>query len=214
MIRDLVPLIGRRFSVGVVPNWLGGWPLTAHAGYCRLVRESCEELLLHGERHQRQQGWGPITLLTDKGDEMNGLDDEGTRRTLERAQRVFTEAFGEPARGFVPPAWQRGRVRLGNGNALGLNHVLGFFSLESSSGRRIPLATWSWDCGRWGLLGHVGHAIGWLSQSLDRGVVTLAIHPKDLERGFWPRILRLTEALLERGYTPTTSARLLRSGRW
>ena len=42
---------------------------------------------------------------------MNGLDRDDTRRTIEHGQRVFIEAFGEPARGFLAPAWQRGHVR-------------------------------------------------------------------------------------------------------
>jgi Uncharacterized protein conserved in bacteria (DUF2334) len=209
MIRDLAPLLGRRLSFAVVPNWYGEWPLTAHPDYCRLVRENSEELLLHGYCHRRQQGWGATTLLAEGSDEMNGLDPEGTRHTLERGQRVFSDVFDEPARGFLAPAWQRGRVHLGEGNTLGLEHVLGFFSLESRAGRSVPLATWSWDCGRWGWLGYIGHGIGWLSQSLDRGVPTLAIHPRDLERGFWPAILRLTRQLLEAGYEPSTPAALL-----
>ena len=113
MIRDLAPLLGRRLSFGVVPDWHGEWPLAAHPDYCRLVREGSEELLLHGYFHQRQRGWGPTTLLAERSDEMNGLDPEETRRTLERGQRVFTEVFGEPARGFLAPAWQLGHVRLG-----------------------------------------------------------------------------------------------------
>jgi peptidoglycan/xylan/chitin deacetylase (PgdA/CDA1 family) len=209
MMRDLAPVLGRRLSVGVVPDWHGEWPLAAHPGYCRLIRESAEEVLLHGYFHQRRRGWGPTSVLTQGGDEMNGLDPEDTRRTLERGQRVFTDAFGEPARGFIAPAWQRGHVRIGNGNSAGLDHVLGFFSLESRAGRRVPLATWSWDCGRWSWLGHVGHGMGWLRQSLDRGVPTLAIHPNDLRRGFWRKILRLTHELLDRGYEPSTSAGLL-----
>ena len=32
LIRDLAPLIGRRLSFGVVPNWHGDWPLGAHPG--------------------------------------------------------------------------------------------------------------------------------------------------------------------------------------
>ena len=212
MIRDLAPMLGRRLSFGVVPNWHGKWPLAAHPDYCSLVREGSEELLLHGYFHQRQRGWGPTTLLTESGDEMNGLDREDTRRTLERGQRVFTDVFGEPARGFLAPAWQMGHVRARGSRTrtrhgiLGLEHVLGFFSLESSAGRKVPLATWTWDCGRWGWLGHLGQGIGWLSQSLDHGVPTLAIHPRDLERGFWPNILRLTQQLLETGYEPSTRA--------
>jgi hypothetical protein len=209
MIRDLAPMLGRRFSFGVVPDWRGEWPLTAHPEYCRLLRESAGELLLHGYFHQRRQGWGPVTALTGRGDEMNGLGRDETARILERGQRVFTEVFGSPARGFLPPAWQRGHVRPGDAHPHGLDHVLGFFSLDSSAGRKVPLATWSWDCGRWGWLGHVGHGIGWLSQSLDRGVPVLAMHPKDIQRGFWPRILRLTRQFLDTGYEPGTLTEVL-----
>ena len=209
MIRDLAPLIGRRFSMGVVPDWCGEWPLAAHPGYCRLVQEASEELLLHGYFHRRQRGRGPITLLAEGCDEMNGLDPGETRGTLARGQRVFTEAFGEPAKGFLAPGWQRGHVRPGNGNIMGLEYVLGFFSLESLEGAGVPLATCTWDCGRWGWLGHVGHGIGWMLRTLDRGVPVLAIHPRDLERGFWPGILRLTRDLLDKGYQPGTSAGLL-----
>ena len=55
MIRDLAPMLGRRLSFGVVPDWHGEWPLAAHPDYCRLVRESAEELLLHGYFHRRQR---------------------------------------------------------------------------------------------------------------------------------------------------------------
>jgi hypothetical protein len=140
---------------------------------------------------------------------MNGLDAEETGRTLERGQRVFTEAFGRRARGFLAPAWQRGRVRVGNAKMRGPDYVLGFFSLESAAGPPIALSTWSWDCGREAWLGHVGHGIGWLSHYFQRGVPMLAVHPRDLERGFWKNILRLTHDLLESGYEPSTPANLL-----
>ena len=211
MIQDLAPFLGRRLSFGVVPNWHGEWPLAAHPDYCRFVRESSEELLLHGYCHQRLRGWGPTTLLTEAGDEMNGLDPEETRRTVERGQRVFTEVFGKPARGFLPPAWQRGHMRLGNGNTPGLEHVLGFFSLESRDGRRVPLATWSWDCGRWGWLGQFGHGIGWLSQSVwIVEFLTWRSIPEIWQRGFWPNDPppdRRSSSTL--GYEPSTPARLL-----
>jgi peptidoglycan/xylan/chitin deacetylase (PgdA/CDA1 family) len=209
MFRDLAPLLGRRLSVGVVPDWHGEWPLTAHPGYCRLVRDCAEELILHGYCHRRLRGWGPASLLAASSDEMNGLDPGETRRTLERGQRVFTEVFGEAARAFLAPAWQLGHVRLDDANAPGLRHILGFFFLESRAGKRVSLATWSWDCGRWGWLGHLGPGIGRLSQSLNRGVPVLALHPRDLQRGFWPEILRLTRELLDAGYEPGTPAGLL-----
>jgi hypothetical protein len=211
IVRDLAPLLGRRFSIGVVPDWRGEWPLAAHPDFCRLVQESAEELLLHGYSHQRQRGRGPITWLTERCDEMSGLNPEETRRLLERGQRVFVEVFGKPARSFLAPAWQLGHVRLDCGNSAGLERVLGFFSLESRAGRKVRLATWAWDCGRWRWLGHLGEGIGRLSQSFGRGIPTLAIHPRDLERGFWPNILRMTQQLLERGCEPSTPAQLLQA---
>ena len=209
MVRDLAPLLGRRLSFAVVPNWYGEWPLAVHPDYCRLLQESSEELLLHGYSHQRQRGWGWATWLAERSDEMNGLDPEETRRMLGRGQQVFTESFGQPARGFLAPAWQRGHLRRTTGKLPGVEHLLGFFSLESSSGRRVPLATWTWDCGRWGWLGHLGHGVGRLLQSFERGVPALAIHPRDLERGFWPRVLHLIHDLLDNGYQPGTPAGLL-----
>ena len=212
MLRDLAPLVGRRLSLGVVPDWHGAWPLTSHPDYCRMVRESAEELLLHGHEHRRRRGAGPVTWLAEGSDEMHGLDADGTRRALERGQRLFADAFGAPARGFLAPAWQRGHVRLDDGSAPGLEHVLGYFALRPRAGRTIPLATWTWDCGRWGWLGHVGHGAGWLRQSLGRGVPTLAIHPRDPARGFRPSILRVIRTLLHAGYAPATAAGLLGAG--
>jgi uncharacterized protein len=209
MLRDLAPLVGRRLSFGVVPNWHGQFPLSKAPDFCRVLREHSEELLLHGYLHERQRGVGPVTWLTDAGDEMNGLTVEETRRVLDQGQREFIGAFGEPARGFLAPAWQEGQLSSAGPHVSGLDYSLRFFSVESHTGRRVPLTTWTWDCGRWGWLGHIGHGIGRVAQFVDRGVPALAIHPRDLQRGFWPAILGLTQELLERGHEPTTPARLL-----
>jgi hypothetical protein len=209
MMRDLAPLLGRRLSIGVVPDWHGAWPLGAYPEYCRRIRDGAEELLLHGYFHHRQRGWGPTTFLTGSADEMNGLTAGETRRALERGQHVCRDVFGEPAKGFLAPAWQSGHVRVTEIREPGLEHVLGFFALESRTGCKVPLATWSWDCGRWAWLGHLGQRIGRLLQGLDGRVPALAIHPRDLDRGFWPQVLRLTRELVEAGYEPSTPAGLL-----
>jgi peptidoglycan/xylan/chitin deacetylase (PgdA/CDA1 family) len=209
MLRDLAPLVGRCFSMAVVPDWRGAWPLAAHPGYCRMVAGAAGELLLHGYRHHRRHGAGPVTWLAERSDEMRGLDIPQTRRTIESGQRIFADAFGAPARGFVPPAWQRGKVCRGSGRTFGLDYVVDFFSLEACTGERVPLATSSWDCGRWGWLGHIGHGLGRVLRAADRRVPVLALHPRDVARGFWPQILRLTGSLLERGYQPATSTGIL-----
>ena len=210
IIRDLAPLVGRKLSVGIVPNWHAKWPLASHIDYCQGLRERADELLLHGCFHQRQHGAGPVTWLTDAGDEMNGLSLAETGRLLEQARQEFSSAFGERARGFIAPAWQQGRVRQVNSRQAGFDFTWGFFCIEAGD-LRVPVSTWTWDCGRWGWLGHVGHGIGRVSQFLDRGVPVLAIHPRDIQRGFWPRILRLTEQLLKSGYEPTTPMEVVAS---
>jgi peptidoglycan/xylan/chitin deacetylase (PgdA/CDA1 family) len=209
MIHDLAPLIGRRFSFGVVPDWKGKWPLRAHPDYCRLIRDNADELLLHGYFHQRQRGGGFTSLLTEGSDEMNGLDPEETQRTIARGQEVFSGVFGQRARGFLSPAWQTGHVRPAQMQNHGIEYVMGFFSVQSAPGEKVGLATWTWDCGRFRWLGHIGHGIGRLGLSLHLGVPTLAVHPRDLHRGFWPAILRVTRELLATGYEPFTVSALL-----
>jgi hypothetical protein len=55
----------------------------------------------------------------------------------------------------------------------------------------------------------VGHGIGRLRHALAGAVPVLAIHPRDLARGYWPTILRLARELVDGGYEPTTTAGLL-----
>jgi hypothetical protein len=208
IVRGLAPLIGRVVSFGVVPDWHGDWPLRAHRDYCDLLREGSEELLLHGYSHRRRRGGGPIAWLTGRSDEMNALDPAETLRLVEQGQQVLADVFGSPARGFLAPAWQTGHVEPAPPHA-GIEHVLGFFSLESRAHRSVPLATASWDCGRWRWLGHLGDGIGALLRADARRTPVLAVHPRDIERGYWPGILRLTRELIRRGYEPRTAAGLL-----
>lgn len=206
LVRDLAPLVGRRLCFGVVPHWHGAWPLAHHRGYAELIRDSSDELLLHGYHHRRRHGRGAVSWIADGSDEMNGLNAAETLAALQRGQHVFSELYGAPARGFLPPAWQRGHVRAGMADT---EYLLGFFSLDTRAGACIPLATWTWDCGRWSWLGHAGHAIGSLLHHDVRRVPVLAIHPRDAERGFRSHVLELARALLDRGYQPCTAAQLL-----
>lgn len=211
MLQDLAPLVGRRLSLGVVPNWNRAWHLAAHPDFCGWLRDNADELLLHGYFHRRQRGWSPTSWLAEGSDEMSGLNANETRHFIERGQTVFIDAFGRTARGFLAPAWQKGSVHASNARSLGMAYIVGFFSLQSSGGHRISLATWSWDCGRWRWLGHVGHGLGQLTHAARSRVPTLAIHPRDLARGFWPRILRLVRSLLDAGYEPATPSQLLQA---
>ena len=213
MIRDLAPLLGRRISCGVVPDWHGQWPLAASPAYSDMLRESADELLLHGYQHQRTCGRGPITVLTNGADEMNGLDADETRSSIERGQQMFTTVFGAPATGFLSPAWQRGKLQLRCAPPGGLQYILGFLSLDALSGQNVPLATWSWDCGRHAWMGRVGHGVGRALHAAGDRVQVLAIHPCDIERGYWPKILRLTRELLDSGFEPAVPRDLVEPAR-
>jgi hypothetical protein len=73
----------------------------------------------------------------------------------------------------------------------------------------IPLATWSWDCGRIGWLGHVAETYGslrfrWQPQVLP----TIAIHPADVSRGFLPRAVLICQRLLNEGRRPVLAVDL------
>ena len=211
MLRDLAPLLGRRLSFGVVPDWHGQWPLAAHPDYCRLVRESSD-----GASPARLLPSTSARLGTDHVDRRAQRRDErpGCRRnsTHRRARTACLHRGLRRAGAGFPRAGLAARARAlrqrecpGAGSRPGL-----FLARVIARAEQCPLATWTWDCGRWGWLGHIGHGIGWLSQSLDRGVPILAIHPRDLERGFWPKILRLTEELLDAGYEPSTAGGVAR----
>ena len=211
MIRDLAPLLGRRLSFGVVPNWHGEWPLAAHPDYCRLVQEGAEELLLHGYFHQRQRGWGPITLLTERCDEMNGLDPEETRRTIERGQRVFTEVFGAPARGFLAPAWQPGHVRLGTGNTLQTGARPGLLlprvtRRSKGPARDVEPGTVAAGAGSdTSVMGSDGFVSRWIAESQSWRFIPEIWSGVSGRRSSGSR-----EQLLENGYEPSTPAQLAR----
>lgn len=209
IIRDLAPHIGRAMSFGVVPDWHGKWPLSSHSEFCNLVRDSADELLLHGYFHRRQHGSGPVSWLAERSDEMNGLTFEETRLAIREGQDMFRRAFGDTAHGFLPPAWQKGRLLASSLSSFELQYTLGYFSILSNRGERRPLATYTWDCGKWSALGEVGHGFGLISSYAPGRAPTLAIHPRDIARGFWPRILKLVRSLIDGGFTPITPSRLL-----
>lgn len=208
LIREITPLLGTRFSLGVVPNWHGQWSLEAHPTFCRMLKDSGAELLLHGYFHQRWRGYGLTSWLTNRADEMNGLNSTETKAILGSGQQLFSTVFGESARGFLAPGWQQGYLRHSLGTEMGFEYIMGYFALDFGMEPKLPLVTWTWDCGRWAWLGHIGHGLGEVRHLLTRGIPILAIHPQDLARGFWHNILRLIHKLLQNGYEPSTIAEL------
>ena len=203
IVDALAPLIATRIAAAVVPSWHGK-PIAAEDGaFVDLVKDRFDDVLLHGLTHSRSSGGGLVSFLTGGADEFNGLTPEETESRLERGQAAMREQFKAPACGFIAPTFQRGRLTAERLARFGLNYVVGFRHIDFADGSRIPVATWCWDMGSWRALGHAGHFYGNLRMRLYRNLLPcLAIHPVDVDRGFLPHIVKLTQRLLDEGRSP------------
>ena len=211
IVERLYPLIGRQMSAAVVPCWHGSSQGNSSDGYRKLLN-AVEERLLHGWTHQSRCSYHPISLLTDRADEMRGLDRQTIIHRIEAGQAAFTELTNQPALGFVPPAWQ---LPMKSMELASLQFVMRFGAIEScqNPGRVRRLATWSWDWGRLGWLSQGGELLGSI-QSLREpdAIPCVVVHPVDLRRGYLYREERLIQKLLNCGYVPTTATRLMSEG--
>lgn len=181
------------------------------------VREHFQEIALHGYTHQSRLWWHPVSVLTGGANEFSGLSEEESREKLALGQEALSKLFGEPAKVFVPPAWCCGAAAGKPAAEVGLSMIATLRHLVPINSRvagcqpsiqqvnrprdlRIPLQTFSWDCGRIAALGFAGE---WLGRLLS-GVPCVTFHPADVRRGFFQRGLKLVDQLLERGSEPVT----------
>jgi predicted deacetylase len=202
IVEQLRPLVGNQMMAAVVPCWHGErLKRSAHA-FIKFVRANFSEALLHGYTHQTGNG-GPVGWLTGNANEFTGLCADDALGRLGCGQTVFLEIFGQPARGFVAPAWQRGSITDQVLAGAGIRYNVGLTGVETVDGHRIPLSTWSWDAGRIAALGYVGEAIGSVMAAARPGAAPCVVfHPSDVERGFLPRGIRLVKKLLAEGRKP------------
>src|SRR5512145_1023175 len=224
IIRQLRPLIGSDLAAGFVPCWYGQSVVVgadAHressqsSMHCRerdfitLVRAAFGEILLHGWTHYRCQG-GLISLLTSGADEFAALPPDAALARLCAGQRVVYALFGAPAAGFIPPAWQSGGVA----HALcsgGLSYRMGWMSIDTVWGARIPLVTWSWDLGRMACLGYAGDLLGVACSLLRYDTIPCVVfHPSDVRRGYLGHGVYLVRKLLAEGRRPILPMQLIR----
>jgi predicted deacetylase len=203
LLDALRPLVGRALAGAVVPRW-GGMPLPAGAAvWDRLAQDAFGELLLHGLTHTRLGGCSPVALLTGGANELSGLTPAQAVDRLRQGQADMAARFGATARGFVAPAWQPGPVTPRLLPFCGLVYSVGLRSLRVPGLPILPLAVWSWDCGRVAALGLLGEALGRARQAARGDAVPcVVLHPADVQRGFLPRALRTIERLLGAGRRP------------
>ncbi len=103
-----------RYSMLVVPDYHGKWPLDEFPEFCEWLEQLSEsgvEMVLHGCRHERSAAGLGITdrirssLFTRNEGEFLGLDEEEAENLLKTGGDVLKRALGIEARSFVAPAW-------------------------------------------------------------------------------------------------------------
>ena len=123
-------------------------------------------------------------------------------RRVARGVRLLQDLFGVAPLGFVAPTWRRGALTLPALERHGLAYLMGLAALERPGRPAVPLATWSWDLGRFAAAGWLGELTGGTLTLRRRAVPCVVIHPADVARGYLPRALRRIEGLLAQGYHP------------
>lgn len=199
---QLAPLVGDRVAAAVIPAPAGGgWRDAGRTLRASLARV---ERLLHGHHHRTPRSRRLLGLCCGHVDEFSLLPAEEARRRLDAGQRILAEAFGRPAAGFLPPAWQAGAVDARMLAACGLRFGVGFTRLLTAGGAAHRLATFTWDFGPAAALGRLGTPLG-LALLRRRGAVpVIALHPCDERRGFLRVALERVRLLLAEGFAPVT----------
>ena len=212
IFKALGPLVGDRLIGAVVPCWhgieLGSATSRVERDWVARVKSACGEIVQHGYTHQ-QLAPGLISFWSGGANELQGLARAETADRLRRGQAILHRCFGGAVVGFIPPAWWVGRATPAELARHGFRYLVEFAAIRSVEGPTIPLATWSWDWGVVASLGRVGERLGWaLARIRPRSLPCVVAHPRDVDRGYLPRIVRVVEELLLRGRTPVTFAEL------
>ncbi len=110
----MVELGAVRYSMLVVPDYHGRWPLEEFPDFCRWLRELEEngvEMVLHGCRHEgsgnRLSTADRIrsSLFTRSEGEFMGLDEKAAEKLLQKGRETLKRTLDIEVSGFVAPAW-------------------------------------------------------------------------------------------------------------
>ena len=210
---QLKPLVGSNFSAGFVPCWHGGNAASGDTLAPLLL--GCKEVVIHGLSHQRIAGGGILSWVCNRSDEFRGLPAAVVTERLQQARKLTVEQLGEAkvkhVVGVLPPAYQFPETKTffcdqRNDDYL---YVLRFSRIDFRGGMSVPINTWSYDWGRFSSAGWAGK-VSADSQSLIRlAIPCLAIHPIDLQRGWFRDAIRLIRKWLSEGRQPVTPSDLL-----
>ena len=110
----LVQLGVVRYSMLVVPDYHGKWPLEEYPEFCEWLKELARngvEIVLHGYRHEggsaglRLMDRIRSALFTRNEGEFLDLDERSAGKLLKTGREVLKKVLGIEVQGFVAPAW-------------------------------------------------------------------------------------------------------------
>lgn len=138
-------------------------------------------------------------MATNRSDEFARLSRSAIRDRLYQGQQIIKQHFECSARGFVPPAWSRGQLRIDDIVQHGMRYMIGFNRAESVE-KQVQLTTWNWD---WGMASHLGMLAEYFtSLRQNLGLPCIVFHPLDVERGYLERGISCVKRLLAEGKRP------------
>ena len=200
-----------RYSMLVIPDYHGEWPLEEFPDFCRWLRELEEngvEMVLHGCRHEdsgnRLSTADRIrsAFFTRGEGEFLGLDEKTAEKLLLEGREILKRTLGKEISGFTAPAWLYSR-----GSIAALART-GFIFAENRwriwaprTGRtilRMPAVNYAGG----GLLKRFIAAL-WVMVSVTvfcgSETVRFAVHPCDFEDGVRQKaIIKRLKTLLRR----------------
>ena len=167
------------------------------------------ELVAHGLFHRRDRGHPlsirPFSWATGYSDELCGLSRAQASVRVRESRRILEDLFERPVSGFVPPAFQWGRLRPEDLFDAGYTYGLGLTSLVHRAGR-VKIATRSWDPGKLGALPLVSRALSAFGAVMDlraAAIPCVVVHPDDVARGLDVHAHSTLARYRSRGLTPT-----------
>jgi predicted deacetylase len=106
--------IGSRYSMLVVPDFWGKWPLKDHSEFLDWLRARADEgveMILHGYSHRDETvhsdagtRWKAGVLTAGEG-EFLGLDRGEATARINRGKTLLEDILGRKIDGFIAPAW-------------------------------------------------------------------------------------------------------------
>ncbi len=202
ILNVLKPLITKNLAVAVVPKWHGSNWSYSDREFTDIIKHASGEILLHGFTHYRPKCDNILSALTMQSDEFTDLNAKEVISRLQMGQQFIKDRFDSEASGFVPPAWIKGKIRSDMLSYSDIDYYMDMLSVNCNDGKRISLATWSWDWGVLNCLGYIGELTGHFLYTLRQSVPCIVFHPKDAESGYVQFGVKRIRHFLNKGFVP------------